>query len=190
MSERPASASDQLRYLLYELNALTEGRKLVWLVLFFEPSAGVLLSYRFDRFGYLLTGKGWRILRVLFWPAFLLFRLLGCRHDICYTAEIGCGLRVTHPGLGVVVHGYAIIGRNCVLTGGNSIGQHRPLQRGELVLGDNVQVGVNACVLGPAKVGNGVNIGAGAIVLTDLPDNILAAGFPARLFKSPPGAAE
>jgi len=180
MSDRSASASDQLRFLFYELNLLTEGRKLVWLVLFFEASAGVLLSYRLDRLGYLLTGRSWRILRVLFWPLFLVFRILGCRHDICYTAEIGPGLRVMHPVLGVVVNGNAIIGKNCLLNGGNSIGIRRPIKHGELVLGDNVQLGVNACILGPVKVGNQVSVGAGAVVITDLPDNVVAVGIPAR----------
>jgi serine acetyltransferase len=183
MSERRASAGDQLRFLFHELSLLTEGRKLVWLVLFFEPSAGVLISYRLDRFGYLLAGRAWRLIRLLFWPLFLINRILGCRHEIAYTAEIGRGLRVMHPVLGVVVNGCAIIGKNCLLNGGNSIGNRRPIARGDLVLGDNVQLGINACVLGPVKVGNQVNIGAGAVVITDLPDNVVAVGVPAR-FKS------
>ncbi|MBW8863369.1 MAG: hypothetical protein JF609_00285, partial [Verrucomicrobia bacterium] len=169
MSGPTASPGDQLRFLFHELNLLTGGRKMVWLVIFFESAAGVLLSYRLDRFGYLLVGRSWRVFRVLFWPVFLFFRLLGCRHDICYTAEIGRGLRLMHPVLGVVVHGDAIIGKNCLFSGGNSVGIRQPIKRGELVLGDNVQFGVNACVLGPVRVGNQVNIGAGAIVITDLP---------------------
>lgn len=183
MSDRPASPGDQLRFLFHELSLLTEGRKLVWLIIFFEPAAGVLLSYRLNRLGYLLAGSSWRALRVLFWPGFLVFRILGCPHDISYAAEIGRGLRVMHPVLGVVVHGSAIIGKNCLLNGGNSIGIRRPIKRGELVVGDNVQLGINACILGPAKIGSQVNIGAGAVVVTDLPDNVVAVGVPAR-FKS------
>jgi serine acetyltransferase len=43
-----------------------------------------------------------------------------------------------------------------------------------------VKVGVNACVLGPAKVGHHVTIGAGAIVVGDLPDHAVAVGAPAK----------
>jgi serine O-acetyltransferase len=170
---------EQLRFLFHELCLQTGGKPERWLVIFFE-SAGVVLSYRLDRFGYLIFGKPWRAVRIVFWPVFLFFRLLSCRHEICYKAEIGCGLCIRHPTLGVVVHGEAIIGKNCLLLGGNSIGERRPLKRGELVLGDDVQLGINACVLGPARVGNSVVIGAGAIVVGDLPDNAVAVGVPAR----------
>lgn len=187
MSEQPASPGDQLRFLFYELNLLTGGNKMVWLCLFFEGTAWVLVSYRLDRLGYLLTGRGWRLLRVLFWPGLFVFRLLGCPHDICYTAEIGRGLRVMHPMLGVAVNGYAIIGKNCLLNGGNSIGTGAPIKRGDLVLGDNVQVGINACVIGPAKVGNQVIIGAGAVVMSNLPDNVVVGGARAQKLFFLPG---
>jgi len=173
-------ALDQLRFMVHELELMTHGRAVRWIVLFFEAPAGVIISYRLDRFGYLLSGQIWTALRVLFFPAFLLLRLLSCPHEICFNAAIGKGLRIGHPVLGVVVTGDAIVGKDCMLYGGNSIGMRRGIERGELVLGDNVTLGINACVLGPAKIGNHVTIGAGGIVTSDLADDVVAIGVPAR----------
>ncbi len=174
------TAADQLRFLAHELVLLTHGKPIRWLVLFFEPSAGVIISYRLDRCGYLLCGRVWTALRALFLPLFLFLRLLSCRHEICFAAQIGRGLQVWHPTLGVVVHGDAIVGKNCILYGGNSIGVRRGIRRGELVVGDNVILGINACILGPAQIGSCVTIGAGAIVVNDLTQDSVAVGVPAR----------
>jgi serine acetyltransferase len=173
-------AGEQLSFLGHELRLLTHGRPARWLVLFFEPSAGVILSYRLDRSFYLLCGPVWTALRVAAFPLFLLLRILSCRHEICFKAQIGRGLQVIHPTLGVVVHGDAILGQGCVLSGGNSVGIRKPVRPGELVLGDEVMLGLNACVLGPVKVGNRVSLGAGAILVNDLPDDAVAVGVPAR----------
>jgi serine acetyltransferase len=173
-------AMEQLRFLAHELWLLTAGKPVRWLVLFFEPPAGVLISYRLDRCGYLLAGPAWTGLRVLAFPLFLLLRVFSCRHEICFKAEIGRGLRVLHATFGLVVHGDAVVGRNCLLYGGNSIGVRKAIRRGELVLGDDVALGINACVLGPVRVGNRVTIGAGAMVVSDLPDDTVAVGVPAR----------
>ena len=147
---------------------ITHNRRARWLVLFFEPSAGVIISYRIDRCGYLLCGPIWTALRVFLLPLFLFLRLLSCRHEICFKAQIGRGLQVWHPTLGIVVNGDAIIGNDFTLYGGNSVGVRRGIQRGELVLGNNVMMGINSCVLGPAQIGDGVTIGAGAIVVNVL----------------------
>jgi len=180
LRSRWSLATEQLAFLGHELRLLTDGRTARWLLIFFEPNAGVIISYRFDRCFYLLCGPIWTFLRVFAFPLFLMLRLLSCRHEICFQAQIGRGLRVFHATLGVVVHGDAIVGRNCIFYGGNSIGVRKFMRRGELALGDNVILGINACVLGPVKVGHHVTIGAGAIVVEDLPDNTVAVGVPAR----------
>jgi serine acetyltransferase len=173
-------ATEQLQFLRHELFLLTQNKPIRWLVLFFEPSAGVLISYRLDRCFYLLCGPVWTALRILAFPLFLFLRLLSCRHEICFKAQIGQGLQVWHPTLGLAVHGDAIVGKNCILYGGNSIGVRRGIRRGELVLGDDVVLGINSCILGPARIGNRVVIGAGAVVVSDIPQNTVAVGVPAR----------
>jgi serine O-acetyltransferase len=93
---------------------------------------------------------------------------------------VGKGLRIIHPTLGIVIHGEAVVGKNCVLNGGNSVGARRPIRRGQLVLGDDVIIGIHACVLGPVRIGNGVQIGAGAVVIHDQEDGAVVVGIPAR----------
>ena len=85
-----------------------------------------------------------------------------------------------HPTLGNVIDGEAVVGENCVLIGGNSLGGRRPIRRGQLVLGDDAVLGIHSCVLGPVRIGNGVQIGAGAVVVHDLKDGAVAVGIPAR----------
>lgn len=48
-------------------------------------------------------------------------------------------------------------------------------------IGDNVCISAGACVLGPVKIGNNVTIGANAVVISDIPDNCLAVGVPAKI---------
>ena len=48
----------------------------------------------------------------------------------------------------------------------------------------NVYIGTGAKILGPVKVGNNVVIGAGAVVLNDVPDNSVVVGMPAKVVKT------
>jgi serine acetyltransferase len=144
---------------------------------------GVVISYRLDRFFYLLVGRPWAILRPVFFPLFLLLRLLSANHQIHYRANIGKGLHILHPALGVVVSGKAIIGQNLILTGGNCIGGRESLQDGDLCLGDDVSLGANAVVLGPISIGDDVVIGAGAVVIDSAPSQVVLVGVPARVIR-------
>jgi serine acetyltransferase len=100
--------------------------------------------------------------------------------EIHYRAEIGRGLRILHPALGIVVSANAICGQNLILTGGNCIGGKPGAQAGHITIGDNVSFGANAVVLGPIRVGNNVSIGAGAVVVKDTQDNEVLVGVPAK----------
>lgn len=109
-----------------------------------------------------------------------------CRCSIGATCEIGGGLRVAH-GFGLVIGGGTIIGKNCDVRqnttfGGNfnktdSEGHQKP------ILGDNVSVGAGAVLLGPVRVGSNSIIGANAVVTKDIPENVIAAGVPAKVIK-------
>ena len=52
------------------------------------------------------------------------------------------------------------------------------------VIGNNVYIATGAKILGPIKIGNNVTIGANAVVINDVPDNVIVAGIPARIIKS------
>lgn len=174
-----AKAILQLSYLYYEITLIVNQRYWRWLTCWIGGGAGVIASYRFDRFFYLLIGENWALLRVLFFPFFWFLRALSSPHEINYKADIGKGLKILHHSLGVVISGYAIVGEGLILTGGNCIGGRTLLKWGELVLGNDVLLGANAVILGPLRLGNNVKIGAGAVVVDSFPDNAVLIGTPA-----------
>lgn len=182
-------ALDQLRYLRYELSLAVNRRWWRWLTIWLGKGPGVTISYRLDRFLFLLIGSPYGVIRPLFFPMFSFLRFLSAAHEIDYNADIGKGLRVLHPTLGVVVSGYAIAGENLTLTGGNCIGIRVGTQRGGIAIGSNVSLGANAVVLGPVRIGDGCAIGAGAVVLYDAPPRSVLVGVPARLVKQQPFSA-
>jgi len=95
-------------------------------------------------------------------------------------ATIGRGVFIDH-GMGVVIGETAIVGDNCTLYQGVTLGGTGK-ERGKRhpTLGADVVVGVGAAVLGDITVGDGSRIGAGSVVLRDVPPHTTAVGVPAR----------
>lgn len=81
-------------------------------------------------------------------------------------AVIGPGLLIPHLGP-IQVFPWATIGADCAIHHVCTIGAgSRP---GGPVIGDHVMIGCHTCILGPVKVGDGAKIGAGAVVVKDVP---------------------
>ncbi len=98
-------------------------------------------------------------------------------------ATIGKGLFIDH-GMGVVIGETAVIGDNCLLYQGVTLGgTGKDKGKRHPTLGDNVLVGAGAKVLGPFTVGSNVKIAANAVVLNAIPDDCTAVGVPARIVK-------
>ena len=98
-------------------------------------------------------------------------------------AKIGKGLFIDH-GMGVVIGETTEIGDNCTLYQGVTLGGTGKDQgKRHPTLGNNVLVGSGAKVLGPFKVGDNARIAAGAVVLTEVPENSTAVGVPARIVR-------
>jgi serine O-acetyltransferase len=99
-------------------------------------------------------------------------------------ARIGKRLFIDH-GMGVVIGETAEIGDDCTLYHGVTLGGRAP-RRGEQgqkrhpTLGNGVIVGSGAQILGPFRVGNGARIGAGSVVVREVPDGATMVGSPAR----------
>lgn len=87
-----------------------------------------------------------------------------------------------YGGLGVILHPRAVIGSN-TLVGPNCVVGGRSRHEDVPVIGDDVYIGAGACVLGPVKVGSGAVIGAGAVVIEDVPARAIVAGVPARVIR-------
>jgi serine O-acetyltransferase len=91
---------------------------------------------------------------------------------------VGRGFVIDHAG-GIVVSGFARMGQNCRLRPGVVIGLAHVSNPCAPQLGDDVDVGAGAKILGPLRIGNRVCIGANAVVLCDVPDDSIAVGIPA-----------
>lgn len=96
--------------------------------------------------------------------------------------RVGGGLTIYH-GYALVVNDHAVIGRRVVLRNGITIGQRIP-GGPTPVIGDDVEIGAGAIVLGDITIGDGARIGAGAVVLIDVPAGAAAVGNPARVLPS------
>lgn len=98
-------------------------------------------------------------------------------------AKIGPGIFIDH-GMGVVIGETAEIGRKATLYQGVTLGG-TGVERGKRhpTLGDNVVVGAGAKVLGNIRIGNGVRIGAGSVVIRSVPDHCTVVGVPAEIVK-------
>ena len=91
---------------------------------------------------------------------------------------LGAGFIIEHSG-GIVISGYARFGNNCRIRNGVVVGLARVEEPGAPKLGDDVDVGAGAKLLGHIRIGNHVRIGANAVVLCDVPDYCIAVGVPA-----------
>ena len=86
--------------------------------------------------------------------------------------KIGYGLYISHGGP-VVVNPTTIIGNNCNLSKFVTVGSN---EAKAAVIGDNVYIGPNCCIVEDVEIGNNVTIGAGSVVTKNLPENSTCAG--------------
>lgn len=105
--------------------------------------------------------------------------LMGIELD--YQTIVGPRLSLQH-GVGLVVHQDVVIGSDCTLRNGVTIGERRP-HEGVPMLCNEVNIGVNAVILGPVTLGNGSVIGAGSVVIQSVDPGSIVAGNPARLIR-------
>lgn len=96
------------------------------------------------------------------------------------STKIGPGLYLGHSS-SVMINSTAVIGRNCNLSQFTTIGSNHGQAA---IIGDNVYIGPNCCIVESIKLGDNTTIGAGSVVIRDVPDNSTAVGNPARSFPS------
>ena len=105
-------------------------------------------------------------------------------------AQLGRRLFIDH-GMGVVIGETAVVGNEVLLFQGVTLGG-RSMRHGKRhpTLGDNVTVGAGAKILGAVSIGSGAQVGANAVVITDVPPNYIAVGIPARIRPNPGSSAD
>ena len=104
--------------------------------------------------------------------------------ELPYTVQLGRRVVFEHQG-GVVVHGDAKIGDECIIRQGVTLGNRRlddPF--GAPTLGRKVNVGAGAKVLGRITIGDGAAIGANAVVLNDVAAGDTVVGIPAKSLRN------
>lgn len=117
--------------------------------------------------------------------------------DILPRIRIGKGLKIPHP-LGITLGGEAVIGRFALIRSNVTIGARGGRTRVRTdgsrqrmpEIGDFVDIGAGAVIIGPIRIGDHAQIGANAVVLSDVPDYATVAGVPARVIsaaKNPSG---
>lgn len=98
-------------------------------------------------------------------------------------ATIGKGLFIDH-GAGVVIGETAILGDNVTLFQGVTLGGNgKEKGKRHPTLGDNVMVSAGAKILGSFTIGENSKIGAGSVVLQEVPPNSTVVGVPGRIVK-------
>ncbi len=98
-------------------------------------------------------------------------------------AQIGEGLFIDH-GMGVVIGETAEIGDNVTIYQGVTLGgTGKEKGKRHPTVGSNVVVSTGAKVLGSLEIGDNVKIGAGSVVLMDVPDNCTVVGVPGKVVK-------
>jgi serine O-acetyltransferase len=145
--------------------------------------------YRFGRWRYTIR---WRWLRL---PFSFLYKVLKPICEILTGIELPCEVtlgrrfRIDHFG-GIIISGDAVFGDDCVVRNGVTVGLKNTGFRGSPVLGNRVDIGAGAKILGAIHIGDDVVIGANAVVLTDVISNSVAVGVPARILpRKTPGLA-
>ncbi len=107
-------------------------------------------------------------------------RRLATRHclQIPYTTAVGYGLYLGHSH-GVIINPGAVIGNNVNLSQFTTIGANDESRAARIH--DNVYIGPGVSIIGAVTIGTSATIGAGAVVTTDIPHGVTAAGVPARV---------
>ncbi len=143
---------------------------------FLYPSFKAVMMYR--------TAHKWYVNGHYFWARWLsqkAVRKTGI--EIHPGAQIGKGLFIDH-GSGVIIGETTIIGDNCTLYQGVTLGgTGKETGKRHPTLGNNVMVSAGAKVLGSFSIGDNCKIGAGSVVLEEVPPNCTVVGIPGRIVK-------
>lgn len=101
--------------------------------------------------------------------------------EIHPAARLGRGLFIDH-GMGIVIGETTEVGQNVTLLQGVTLGgTSLKREKRHPTLGDHVVVGTGAAVIGAITIGDGSRIGAGSVVVRDVPPNSVVVGVPGKV---------
>ncbi|HEX9002648.1 MAG TPA: serine acetyltransferase [Blastocatellia bacterium] len=140
----------------------------------------VMIVYRYGRWRNKIQP---RLLRL---PFSFLYKLLKPLSQILTGIDLPCEVslgqrfKIEHFG-DIIISGDAVFGDDVTIRNGVTVGLRRTGIRGAPVIGNRVDIGAGAKILGDIRIGDDVSIGANAVVLTDVPANSIAVGVPATI---------
>lgn len=138
----------------------------------------VMVVYRFGRWRYGVRPSALRKLCSLMYRVLYKLMQIITGIELPCEAVVGRNFVIEHFG-GIVISGYAKFGDNCRIRNGVVVGLRHVEEKCAPTIGDNVDIGSGAKLLGPIRIGDNVLIGANAVVICDVPDNCIAVGVPA-----------
>lgn len=122
----------------------------------------------------------WRINNSSFFWKWLFYKDFSCK--LFKSTVIGGGVVCYHPFATVI--NAKKIGENFVFRNSVTIGNKNNAIDEIPTIGNNVDVGANAVIIGKIEIGDNVVIGAGAVVVKSVPSNSIVVGNPARILES------
>lgn len=102
--------------------------------------------------------------------------------ELPWSIELGKGVLLLHP-YSITFNSKTIIGDNCTIMKGVTIGNTKGPNGGTPIIGNNVYIGLNATVIGNIHIGNNVLIAPNSFVNFDVPDGALVIGNPGVVHK-------
>ncbi|NTV97889.1 MAG: serine acetyltransferase [Chlorobiaceae bacterium] len=140
----------------------------------------VMVVYRFGRWRYTIdNGLLRKPFSLIYKCCYKIVQVLTGIELPC-EVPVGGNFRIEHFG-DIIVSGYASFGDNCIIRNGVTVGLKNIEEKIAPKIGDNVNIGAGAKILGNITIGSNVDIGANAVVITPVPDNSIAVGVPAKI---------
>ncbi|MFI3190099.1 serine acetyltransferase [Crenothrix sp. D3] len=141
---------------------------------------GVMLVYRFGRWRYTIQQQWLRLPMSILYKILKLLSQILTGIDLPCEVQVGRRLIIEHFG-DIIISGDTVIGDDVIIRNGVTIGLKRTGIAGAPIIGNRVDIGAGAKILGAIHIGDDVVIGANAVVLKDIPANSLAVGVPATI---------
>lgn len=155
-------------YDLYRINCETGKSKLIKEIIFNKVFRKIYYYRKYQTASFM----GRKIIKIL--NHFLSKNLT---IDLPFSCKIGKGLLLLHP-YSIAFNSNCIIGDNCTIMKGATVGNSKTGRVGAPTIGNNVYIGLNSTVVGKVQIGNNVMICANTFVNFDVPDGALVLGSP------------
>jgi serine O-acetyltransferase len=139
----------------------------------------VMVVYRFGRWVYSIQPALLRMILATFYSCLKLLSQVLTGIDLPCEATVGRRFKIENFG-GIVICPAAVFGDDAIVRQGVTVDLRRTGERGAPIIGNRVDIGAGAKILGPIVIGDDVMIGANAVVIRDIPSNSIAVGIPAR----------